>query len=261
MSTSKTIKGLSLKVGPLGENDRLLTLLSHEEGVIRIAIPGARRPKSRLASTSALTYLEIQISGKSSLRRATQVKVLQSFNRLGERIETLSAAQSLSELTLLLVGSNDPQPNMLNAVLIHLERMQKPEIKALEVLAICVQSCIHMLALGGYGIPVQRCCKTGNELIPPIGNWDWRCSLIANEGFFIGESQNSDLLLNASELALLQRLLKPQIPRNKKGELLGPLKVWINLLQVVEIWVEAHLNRTLNSLHMLKESLNANKNI
>ncbi len=261
MSTSQTIKGLSLKVGPLGENDRLLTLFSHEEGIIRIAIPGARRPKSKLASTSALTYLEMQISGKRSLRRANQVKVLRSFSKLGERIDTLSAAQSFSELTLLLVGNNDPQPNILNAILIHLERMQQPEIQSLEVLAICVQACMHMLALGGYSIPVQRCLQTGDELIPPIGNWDWKCSLIATEGFIIGEIQNHDLLLNASELALLQRLLKPQIPRNKKGELLGPLKVWIKLLQLVEIWIEAHLNRTLNSLHMLKGILNTNENI
>ena len=53
MSLNRRIKGLALKVGPLGENDRLLTILSYEEGIIRLAVPGARRPKSKLAATSA----------------------------------------------------------------------------------------------------------------------------------------------------------------------------------------------------------------
>ena len=48
MSLYQRIKGLSLKVGPLGENDRLLTILSEENGISRFAIPGARKPSSRL---------------------------------------------------------------------------------------------------------------------------------------------------------------------------------------------------------------------
>ena len=76
MSLNRRIKGLALKVGPLGENDRLLTILSYEEGLIRLAVPGARRPKSKLAATSALTFLEIQLGGKSNFPRAKQIKVL-----------------------------------------------------------------------------------------------------------------------------------------------------------------------------------------
>ena len=80
MSNQQKIKGLSLKVGPLGENDRLLTLLTLEEGIIRVAVPGARRPKSSLAATSALTFLELQVGGKGSLLKARQIKVIQSFS-------------------------------------------------------------------------------------------------------------------------------------------------------------------------------------
>ena len=42
----RRLTGLVLKTGPLGEHDRLLTLLSAEAGVIRLAVPGARRPRS-----------------------------------------------------------------------------------------------------------------------------------------------------------------------------------------------------------------------
>ena len=80
MSGESRLKGLCIKASPLGENDRLLTLLSAEEGIVRIAIPGARRPKSSLAATSALTFLELQIGGKSNLLKARQIKVIKSFN-------------------------------------------------------------------------------------------------------------------------------------------------------------------------------------
>ncbi|AAP99441.1 MULTISPECIES: DNA repair protein RecO [Prochlorococcus] len=255
MIADRTIKGLCLKVGPLGENDRLLTLLTHEEGIVRIAVPGARRPKSRLAATSALTFLELLIGGKSTLRRARQIKVIKSFSKLGEKLETLSAAQALSELAMLLVGTNDPQPEILQAVLIHLERLQKEDIKPVEALANCVQACVHLLALGGYGLPIQKCCWTGIDLIPPIGDWTWRCSLIESEGFAIGEITNAEITLNASELALLQRLLKPILPLKQTGELLGPMKVWMKLLRVIELWIETHLNRNINALSMLKKIL------
>ena len=78
MNEAHRIKGLSLKVGPLGENDRLLTILSEERGISRFAIPGARRPKSRLGATSPFNFLDLHIVGKKNLQRVTQIKILKS---------------------------------------------------------------------------------------------------------------------------------------------------------------------------------------
>ena len=60
MSGDKRLSGLALKVGPLGEHDRLLTLLSDEAGVVRLAVPGARKPRSSLAAAVPLTLLELR---------------------------------------------------------------------------------------------------------------------------------------------------------------------------------------------------------
>ncbi len=261
MSIEKRVKGLALKVGPLGENDRLLTLLTFEEGILRIAVPGARRPKSRLAATSALTFLELHIGGKSKLLKARHIKILESFSKFGEKLETLATAQSLTELSMLLVSSNDPQPEILEAILIHFKRLQHAQNSSLVVLANCVQAHVHLLALGGYGLPVQTCCRSREPLIPPIGNWDWSCGFIKNEGFAIEETANSDILLNASELALLQRLLSPSLPLNKEGKILGPLDVWLKFLTLLELWIETHLNRNIKSFEMLKKSLISIENV
>ncbi len=259
MSSDKVLHGLSLKIGPLGENDRLLTILSDEEGITRLAVPGARRPRSSLAAAAPLTLMELHIGGRSGLKRVSQMKVLRSYSKLGERLDTLSAAQALAELCLLLVAGKDPQHGILSAVLIHLERLEEHEgdetTKSINILAKSVQSFIHLLALGGYGLPIQKCCKSGLPLEPPIGDWDWRCSLLPDEGFVIGSVDKASIQLNPSELALLQRLLRPNLPKRKNGDLMGPKDVWIKLLTVVECWASHHLPKQISALKMLKESL------
>ncbi len=261
MTLTQRVKGLSLKVGPLGENDRLLTLLTDENGITRLAIPGARKPKSRLAATSPFNFLDLHIVGKKNLKRVTQIKILKSYGNLGKYIETLSAAQAISELIIIMVGNDNPQRDLLKLVLLHLNRLDdlhKTEFDSLQALAISVQSCIHLLALGGYCLPLQNCCRSGSKLIPPIGKWSWKCSFIPQEGFAIGTIPNTSIELNPSELALLQRLLQEKIPFHSNGNLLGPKHVWLKLLNVVEVWIDVNLQKRITSLAMMREILISN---
>ena len=261
MSATQRIKGLSLKVGPLGENDRLLTFLSEENGISRLAIPGARKPKSRLGATSPFNLLDLHIVGKKNLKKVTQIKIIKSYGNLGKHLETLSAAQAISELIMIIVGNDDPQKDLLKLVLIHLNRLDnlhKTEFDSLHALAITVQACIHLLALGGYCLPIQNCCYSGAKLIPPIGKWSWKCSFIPQEGFAIGSIPNANIELNPSELALLQKLLQEKVPFHSNGKLLGPKNVWLKLLKIVETWTETHLQRRITSLQMMREIIISN---
>ncbi len=261
MSLNQRMKGLSLKVGPLGENDRLLTILSEENGISRFAIPGARKPTSRLGATSPFNLLDLYVVGKKDLRRVTQIKILKSYGNLGKSIETLSAAQAIAELILIMVANEDPQKDLLKYVLLHLNRLNelhKKEFDTLEALAISVQSYIHLLALGGYCLPLQHCCNSGARLIPPIGEWSWKCSFMPEEGFAIGATPHANIELNPSELALLQRLLLEELPFHSNGTLLGPKNVWLKLLKIVELWIEAHLQRRITSLQMIREVVISN---
>ena len=250
----RRLEGLALKVGPLGENDRLLSLLSDAEGLTRFAVPGARRPKSSLAAAAPLTLLELQVGGRSGLGRVRQLRVLRSFSRLGKRLETLSAAQALCDLCLQL-AADDPVHGLLNTVLLHLERLEEHADDADLVLAGTVQASIHLLTLGGYGLPMQSCCLSGAPLDAPLGQWDWRCSLLPEDGFAIDSQPDSAIELNPSELALLQRLVRADLPRRQDGELMGPQRVWLRLLRVVELWVRTHLAHRSRALAMLRETL------
>ena len=250
----RRLSGLALKVGPLGEHDRLLSLLSDSEGVTRLAVPGARRPKSSLAAAAPLTLLELQVGGGRGLSRVRQLKVKRSYSRLGRQLETLAAAQALCDLCLLL-AADDPIEGLLTTVLLHLERLEQHAEDTDLVLASTVQAAVHLLTLGGYGLPWQACCLSGTALEPPLGQWDWRCSLLPEDGFAIDVQTGAAMTLNPSELALLQRLTRPELPRRRNGELMGPQTVWLRLLAVIEIWVRTHLPRRSRALAMLREAV------
>ena len=96
--SASILEGLALSCRPLGEYDRLLTLLSEEEGLTRVAVPGARRPRSSLAAAVPLAQLRLQLGGGKGLRRVRQLQVLRNYTALAQRLETLAAAQGLAEL-------------------------------------------------------------------------------------------------------------------------------------------------------------------
>jgi DNA repair protein RecO (recombination protein O) len=252
-----TLEGLALRVRPLGENDRLLILLSEAEGLSRLAVPGSRRPRSSLAAAVPLTHLHLQVVGRSGLRRVRQLRLLRSYGALGQRLETLAAAQVLAELCLALVPELAPTPGMLGTLLLHLGRLEavvREQGERREALAIVVQGCVHLLALGGYALPLQSCCRSGAPLEPPLGDRSWQASLIAGEGLAIGRLATARLLLGSSELALLQRLPRPGLPLRSSGELLGPERVWLELLELVAVWCGDHLGRSPRALRVLRSA-------
>jgi len=252
----RRLQGLALSAKPLGESDRLLTLLSDSEGITRLAVPGARRPRSSLAAAVPLALLDLQVGGRAQgLARVRQLRVHHNYAQLAARLETLAAGQSLAELALAMVPAGEPVPGVLADLLMQLGRLEelvRERGAAVEALAIALQGAVHLLALGGYALPLAHCARSAAPLEPPIGNWEWRCSLVPSEGLVIGAVAGSRVVLNASELALLQRLLRPVLPRRRSGELLGPLPVWLHLLDLLESWCREHLGRCPRALVLLR---------
>jgi DNA repair protein RecO (recombination protein O) len=207
-----------------------------------------------------LAHLHLQVGGRSGLRRVRQLRVLRSYSGLGQRLETLAAAQALAELSLRLVPAEAPAPGMLADLLLQLGRLEavvSERADRLEALAVAVQGSVHLLALGGFALPLQHCCRSGAPLQPPIGDWSWRCSLLPSEGLAIGAVPGARVMLNASELALLQRLTRPGPPRRRDGNLMGPEAVWLHLLDLVEAWCGEHLGQRPRAFRLLRTSCDA----
>ena len=256
---------LSLKASALGERDRLLTVITPEEGITRLVVPGARRPGSRLAGAAPLRELRLLVSGgRSSLGRVRQLEVRQTFAGLGRCLESLTAAQLLAELTLLLVEQGDPAPTSVEVLRLHWQRLDQlvstGDHGLRETVAIAVQGSMHLLASEGLALPTGWCCGDHGPLAPPLGNRDWCCSFFPAEGFCRGRQPGAAMVLNGSELALLQRLQRPALPRRRAdGDLMGPLPVWQRLLRLLRFWMGQHVERQPRSLGFLEQLAGAQR--
>lgn len=177
----KTYKatGINLKAKPLGEYDRLLTILTPEYGLIRAIAPGARKHRSSLSGKSELFFVnQLLISKGRSLDKIIQVETIESYSGLSKNLGKLAAGQYLAELVLHQALSEQPQEQLFYLLREHLSRLERLSQEDLKLpnllLAYLAHGIYHLLALDGIAPQVQMCCATGRPLRPNLTDPEWR---------------------------------------------------------------------------------------
>ncbi len=93
-------EAIVLKHQPLGEADRLLTILTPSYGKLRVVAKGARRPKSKVAGhVEPLTRSALLLSQGQNLDVVSQAQAIESYPRLRSDLWLASCAMYLAELT------------------------------------------------------------------------------------------------------------------------------------------------------------------
>ena len=172
---SRTYKaiGINLKALPMGESDRLLTILTQEQGLIRAIAPGARKHNSRLSGRSGLFVInDLLIAKGKSLDKVTQAETRQSFPKLSSDLAKLTASQYLAELVLCQALSDQPQIDLFNLLVEHLERLERASKSS--TLACLAHATFHLLALAGVAPQVHQCCLSRSPLAPDLSDPNWR---------------------------------------------------------------------------------------
>ncbi len=173
--------GINLKAMPMGESDRLVTVLTKEYGLIRAIAPGARKHKSRLGGRSGMFVVnELMFAKGKSLDKLIQAETLQSFPGLSKDLAKLTTSQYLAELALAQALTDQPQEDLYSLLIEHLERIEaaaKPDI-----LPCLAQATFHMLALAGVAPEVFRCCLSRSPLTAELGNPDWQVGFSVSSG-------------------------------------------------------------------------------
>ncbi len=249
MSRTYKATGINLKSIPLGESDRILTILTRECGLIRAVAPGARKPKSKLGGRAGLFVVnELVLTQGRSLDRITQADTLESYPGLSKDLGKLTAGQYLAELALCQALSDHPQEELFSLLSEHLSRIEGFIItgdrpSTTQVLPLLTQGIYHLLALGGIAPQVHACCLTQRPLTPDFKSLNWRVGFsisaggtvsLANEprpsnsGVVLKSEPSSrsspavqaqtlprkvDRQLNAVELAILQQLTAAELPQ------------------------------------------------
>lgn len=188
MSRTYKATGINLKAMPLGEADRLVTILTREYGLLRVVAPGARKQNSKLAGRSSLFVVnELLLAKGRSLDKITQAETLETYPGLSKDLSKLAASQYLAELVLCHALSEHPQEELYELFNEHLRRLEQlpntsGALGVSSVLAHLSHGIFHLLALAGIAPQVQVCCITQHSLKPDYSNPDWRVGFSVDAG-------------------------------------------------------------------------------
>lgn len=159
---SYTVDGLVLRVKKTGENDKLLTLLTPNEGKITVMVKGGRSLKSgSLPATQLFSYGNYEITDRNGFKWLGGASSEHLFSGLSSSVEKVALASYFSSVAEELSGENEPAEDILRLTLnafFALEKDKKPSelIKAVFEL--------RAAAISGFMPDLTRCraCKCEN---------------------------------------------------------------------------------------------------
>ncbi|MGF1538061.1 MAG: DNA repair protein RecO [Elainellaceae cyanobacterium] len=274
MSGTYKATGITLKSSPFGENDRLLTILTPEVGLVRAIAPGARKHQSRLRGRSGIFVInQLLLTQGRSLDKVVQAESLSSFPKLSQNLGKLTAGQYLAEIALCEALSQQPQVELFTLLSEHLERLESCENQA--ALAFLVHGMFHLLALEGIAPQVRTCSLTQQPLVPVPSDPSWRVGFAPSVGgAFLLQLEAADKApdqrpkrisakLSALELLLMQQLSQPDLLQ-PDGALLPAIAadlgippnfdpaVWRFLEKTLRGYLQYHFDRTIHSATLIE---------
>lgn len=152
--------GIVIREQMSGEQDRLVTVLTREKGVIKAFVNGARNPKSKnVAATGLLCYSDFSIEKTKKdvyvIKEATAKEV---FFSLRENIINLSLAQYFAELTYELGPREEDSSEFLSLILnaVYLVAQNKKDMRIIKS-----ATELRLLCLSGYMPDLVACGECG----------------------------------------------------------------------------------------------------
>ena len=184
MSRTYKATGINLKSMPLGEADRLLTILTQEFGLVQAVAPGVRKQNSKIGGRSGLFVVnELLIAKGRSLDKITQAETIESYPALSQDLGKLAASQYLAEMAMCQALSEQPQTELFYLLNEHLKRLEQlPKSSGFSILAHLCHAAFHLLALAGVAPQVQACSLTTNSLTPDFSTPDWQVGFSTSVG-------------------------------------------------------------------------------
>ena len=159
LQTRFTTEGLVIKEMNVGESDRLVTLFTRENGIIRAFASGAKNIKSKKgAATSLLTYSSFTILKKKDSYRIYQATPIAMFFSLGCDIETISLCQYFCELAFNFGEENSPNEELLRLILNSLNFITKMKKNPILIKAITE---LRIASICGYSPNLVACENCG----------------------------------------------------------------------------------------------------
>lgn len=261
--------GINLKGMPMGETDRLLTILTPELGLMRVVAPGARKHQSRLGGRSGLFVVnELLIVKGKRLDKLVQAETLRSFPGLSQHLGRLTASQYLAEIALFQALSDQEQQALFLLLIEHLGRIETSTNTTL--MPCLVHGVYHLLALAGLAPEVHHCCLTREPLRPSLADANWQVGFSAEVGGLFkldvglvpqsAPGRQQVTVISAMEVALLQQLSQSELittaPIGLNNLSVGEvgnrstpksLEIWARIERLLRQYAQSHFDRPIRS--------------
>jgi DNA repair protein RecO (recombination protein O) len=269
MSGTYKATGINLKAIPMGESDRLVTILTREHGLIKAIAPGARKSNSSLGGRSAIFVVNsLSIAKGRSLDKIIEAQTLNTHGGLSGDLGKLAASQYLAEVVLAQALSEYPQEELYQLLMLHLGRLNDldPEDRTASIAHLC-QGIFHLLALGGIAPQVYDCCITKQAIEPNFTLEQWQVGFSIESGSTLeltalrdDPSITANYRLNALELLLFQHLSDPNLNRldleidKFSIDTISDLELagcWRRVERILRQYIHYHLNLQIRSAALI----------
>lgn len=151
-------KGLIIREQTVGENDRLVTLLTEEQGVLRAFVRGAKKMSSKLSATSLFCYCDFSLYHSKDVYIIDEALPIEVFFDLRKDIVSLALAQYFAQLTFEFADENQNSKDFLRLILNALHLLCKG-IKPYAKIKATVE--LRCLSIGGYMPNLLGCADCG----------------------------------------------------------------------------------------------------
>ena len=152
-----------LRTHKLGEADRIITLLTRSQGLVRAVAKGVRRTSSRWGSRlEPFTHVDLQLAEGRNLDVITQAETIDPFSAgLGADYERYTAGTAMLETAERLIAE-ERQPSVQQFLLLvgGLRTLTSGEHGAGQVLDSYL---LRSLAVAGYAPSFDACARCGAE--------------------------------------------------------------------------------------------------
>lgn len=155
--------GLVIREHHTGESDRIITVLTRNEGLVRAFATGARKIIGKSASsTGLLCFSDFVFSPSRDSFRVSESSPKEVFFGLRESLEKLSLAQYFCELCGVLCPFDEPAEQQLRLTLNCLKFLEDERLPADQIKAIFE---MQLLCQSGYRPDLSECalCHEGEN--------------------------------------------------------------------------------------------------
>lgn len=151
--------GLILKEQNIGEKDKLVTVLTRHNGLVRAFVRGAKSFKNRKNSaTGMFCFSKISLYKNKDSYIIDEAEPLETFFGLRNDLDKISLAQYFGELAITLVQEEEPAEEYLRLILNSLHFLSKGTMPNEQIKAITE---LRMMCIAGFMPNLIACERCG----------------------------------------------------------------------------------------------------